>query len=137
MLQHITFTNENMKFDLRLKSHLTLVLGEVGIGKTFFYHSYRNEIIAEGKENDVLFFNNDYESQTETVYSLIKKSKDKLIIIDNSELLLDKSMKRYISRDKNNQYLIITHTLNGYILRRDSAANMVLKGNTLCLEYVY
>lgn len=126
-----------MQFDLRLKSHLTLVLGEAGIGKTFFYHSYRNKIIAGGKENDLLFFNNDYESQTETVYSLIKKSKDKLIIIDNSELLLDKAMKQYISRDKNNQYLIITHTLNGYILRRDSAVNMILNDNTLCLKYIF
>lgn len=137
MLQHITFTNGNIKFDIKLASNLTLVLGESGVGKTFFYHSFKDKVLTEGKEEDVLFFNYDYVPQIKVLYEIIRKSNNKLIIIDNSELLLNKEMKQYISRDKNNYYVIFTHTLKGYILRRDSAANMVLKDNTLCLDYVF
>lgn len=48
-----------------------------------------------------------------------KRSKGKLIIIDNADILLDDAMRSYIALDGNNQYIIIGRNPTGLLLNID------------------
>ena len=49
----------------------------------------------------------------------VKRSKGKLIIIDNADILLDDAMRSYIVLDGNNQYIIIGRNPTGLLLNID------------------
>ena len=49
----------------------------------------------------------------------IKKLKDKLIVIDNADILLDDALRAYISLDDKNQYIIIGRNPTGLLLQYD------------------
>lgn len=77
--------------------------------------SFLKELSAEDKR--IKCFN--YLDWNKSYKSSIKRSKGKLIIIDNADILLDDAMRSYIALDGNNQYIIIGRNPTGLLLNID------------------
>ena len=77
--------------------------------------SFLKELAAEDKR--IKCFN--YLDWNKSYKSSIKRSKGKLIIIDNADILLDDAMRSYIALDGNNQYIIIGRNPTGLLLNID------------------
>ena len=77
--------------------------------------SFLKELSAEDKR--IKCFN--YLDWNKSYKSSIKRSKGKLIIIDNADILLDDAMRSYIAFDGNNQYIIIGRNPTGLLLNID------------------
>ena len=56
---------------------------------------------------------------TQFPVKVVNRSKGKLIIIDNADILLDDAMRSYIALDGNNQYIIIGRNPTGLLLNID------------------
>lgn len=54
----------------------------------------------------------------------IKRSKGKLFVIDNADILLDDAMRQYIAMDPLNQYVIIGRNPTGLMLGQDEIFEM-------------
>lgn len=77
-------------------------MGDSGTGKTATF-SFIKECMAINPK--ILCLN--YLDYQKDIKDIISKTKDKLIVIDNADILLDDDTRKYISTDDQNQYLII------------------------------
>ena len=73
--------------------------------------------------------------------SSIKRSKGKLFVIDNADILLDDSIRSYIALDNNNQYIIIGRNPTGLLLSMDEIYELKSEANgeitTLSLRHSF
>ena len=83
--------------------------------------SFLKELSAEDKR--IKCFN--YLDWNKSYKSSIKRSKGKLIIIDNADILLDDAMRSYIALDGNNQYIIIGRNPTGLLLNIDEVLSLI------------
>uniref|UniRef100_I5AW47 Uncharacterized protein n=1 Tax=Eubacterium cellulosolvens (strain ATCC 43171 / JCM 9499 / 6) TaxID=633697 RepID=I5AW47_EUBC6 len=100
--------------DLKLDYNITFINGESGEGKSAVY-SFIQELATEDKR--IKCFN--YLDIKKGYKTSIKKSKGKLFVIDNADILLDDQMRQYISLDSENQYIIIGRNPTGLMLNLD------------------
>lgn len=137
MIKAINFKVGTTIFDIKIINKLVFIMGLSGIGKTFFFNSYRDYVLANRKENSIYFYNYADLANRKYIYERMQNSKGKLFVIDNADLLISEKMKKFISNDSNNQYLIFTRNLEGYLYCRESIASMKLKDNKLYLDYIF
>lgn len=102
------------KVDLILDYNITFIIGDSGIGKSAVY-SFIEELSADNKS--IRCFN--YLDKNKNYKATIKRSKNKLFVIDNADLLLDDNIRQYISLDEANQYIIIGRNPSGLMLTYD------------------
>ena len=76
-------------------------MGDSGTGKTAVFSSIR-ECAATNPQ--LLCLN--YLDYQKDIRNIISMTKGKMIVIDNADILLDDEMRKYISLDGENQYLI-------------------------------
>ena len=107
--QHTSFV-----VDFQLKNNITFIAGDSGTGKSAVY-SFLQELAAENKS--IKCYN--YLDIKKNYKNAIKRSKGKLFIIDNADILLDDAMRSYISMDGQNQYIIIGRNPTGLLLAQD------------------
>lgn len=100
--------------NLNLDNNITFINGESGVGKSAVY-SFIQELTAENKNIRCL----NYLDENKNYKNTIKRSKGKLFVIDNADLLLDNKMRRYIAADTENQYVIIGRNPEGLMLNQD------------------
>lgn len=125
----------NITFSLNLKSGLTLIAGDSSTGKTMFYQKYMKKCRLENNKN-VVFINNDILSSGISLKALLNVS-NKLIIIDNADLLIDIDMARQIYNDGSNQYIIFGRDIGRYIVGKENIAEFKQVGNTIELKYIF
>ena len=104
----------SFQVDLHLENNITFLGGDSGTGRSTMF-SFFKELSAEDKR--IKCFN--YLDWNKSYKSSIKRSKGKLIIIDNADILLDDAMRSYIALDGNNQYIIIGRNPTGLLLNID------------------
>lgn len=110
--------------------NITMVLGNTGVGKSYFVDTL-SKLADGGYLKDVVTFN--YKNKSKI--NLIKKLRGKIIIIDNADILLSDSLRKYIYLDKNNYYLIVGRN-NRYL--HTSALNLAeLKFTSSKLSLTY
>lgn len=112
--KHIYTQHTSFVIDIQLQNNITLISGESGTGRTLLY-SIIEELAAEDKR--IKCFN--YLDYKKSYKSSIKRSKRKLFVIDNADILLDDSIRSYIALDNNNQYIIIGRNPTGLLLSMD------------------
>ena len=88
---NFTFTN-----------NITILTGDSATGKTASF-SFIKECMAINP--NILCLN--YLDYQKDIKELLNKTRGKLIVIDNADILLDDITRKYISLDDTNQYLII------------------------------
>ena len=88
MLQrNIRISANGIDFDLNLKANMVLVDGASGIGKSMLFRALRDYSLING--NKYLCINKDTLTDSNIIKSMILGADNKLIIIDNAEIVLD------------------------------------------------
>ncbi len=111
---HLYTKHTSFEVDLLLENNIAFISGESGTGKSALY-SFIEELAAEDKT--IKCFN--YLDFKKSYKSSIKRSKGKLFVIDNADILLDDNIRSYIALDNNNQYIIIGRNPTGLLLSMD------------------
>ena len=112
--ERIQTTHTSYTVDFNLETNVTFIVGNSGTGKSAVF-SFLQELAAEDKQ--IKCYN--YLDKGTGYKGSIKKFKEKLIVIDNADILLDDNMRWYIATDGQNQYIIIGRNPTGLMLDRD------------------
>ena len=115
VMDRISTTHTSFDVDLVLENNITLVNGYSGDGKSAVY-SFLEELATEDKR--IRCFN--YMSINENYKNAIRRSKGKLFVIDNADVLLDDKTRMFIATDGNNQYLLFGRNPTGLMLVADN-----------------
>ena len=92
------------KVDFDLRNNITMLMGDSGSGKTTVF-----DIIQEAavEDNRLLCVNYLSKTQDIDIEKLIMGAKDKLVVIDNADVILTDKLRKHIALDGENQYIII------------------------------
>ena len=112
--KHIYTKHTSFVIDIQLQNNITFIGGESETGRSLLY-SIIEELAAEDKR--IKCFN--YLDYKMSYKSSIKRSKGKLFVIDNADILLDDCIRSFIALDNNNQYIIIGRNPTGFLLNMD------------------
>lgn len=114
VLDRIQTTHTSYIVDFIIEANVTFIVGDSGTGKSAVF-SFLQEMAAEDKRMKCY----NYLDKKAGYRQAIKKSKDKLFVIDNADILLDDNLRWYIATDGKNQYIIIGRNPTGLMLNQD------------------
>lgn len=100
--------------DFALDYNITFIQGDSGVGKSAVF-SFLEELSAEDKR--IRCYN--YLDKSKGYKKAIPQLKEKLIVIDNADILLDEKLRNHIALDEKNQYIIIGRNPSGLLLAWD------------------
>ena len=83
-------------------NNITILMGDSGTGKTATFSFIRECMAIDSR---ILCLN--YLDYQKDIMTIISNTQGKLIVIDNADILLSDDIRKYISLDDKNQYLII------------------------------
>lgn len=126
----ITISDGRISFDFKLREPITLVQGDSATGKTLFYKLMQMISI---NDNNIIFINIDKIKEADMI---LKSAKNKLIIIDNADIVLTDKQAKSIREDKYNQYILFGRDTERYYLgNRNLASLYESKPGHINLEY--
>lgn len=111
----IEFRAEPFSYFLSFADRITLVRGDSATGKTYLYQMLEDLKMTKEYQKIRLF---NYKS--EEFHSDLKKCRDKFVVIDNADLLLDDADRKFINFDSSNQYMLFARNCDGLNLSADS-----------------
>jgi len=133
MITKYKTNGSGIEFDLVFHDTITIIGGESGVGKTVLFKALENDSILGNIEAICL----NYDDITSDIIDIILDSaKNKLIVIDNANVILTPEQMFKISIDKNNQYIIFAHSIQGLHPTEKNIAELKVKNNKGTLEYV-
>ena len=115
VMDRVATTHTSFEIDFVLENNITLVNGFSGDGKSAVY-SFIEELATEDKRIRCLNFLN----INDNYKNMIRRSKGKLFVIDNADILLDDKTRMHIATDSNNQYLLFGRNPTGLMLIADN-----------------
>ncbi len=118
----IKFDVAPFSYFLEFADRITLVRGDSATGKTYLYQMLEDLRLMEEYQAIKLF-----NYKTEEFHDNLKKCKDRFIVIDNADLLLDNEDRRFINFDSSNQYMLFARNCDG--LNLSSGSFMLLQEN--------
>ncbi|MCI9502891.1 MAG: hypothetical protein HFG76_13030 [Hungatella sp.] len=133
MIKQYKTSNSGVDFTLIFHDTLTIISGEAGIGKTILFKALENDSIL-GNINAICL---NYDDITSGIIDItLKSSRNKVIVIDNADVILTAEQKLKVSMDQNNQYIIFAHSIQGMHPAEKSIAELEVKDNKGTLNYV-
>lgn len=133
MLKRYRTSSNGVDFDLVFYDPLTIISGESGVGKTLLFKALRNDSILGIL--DAICLN--YESVTSNIIDItLNSAQNKIIVIDNADIILTVEQKFKISTDQNNQYIVFAHSIRGIHPGEKSIAELEVKYNKGKLNYI-
>ena len=126
--------DNNITFDLRFKNRLTLINGESGIGKTMLFKAIKRNTLLDNNKNIICL--NYKDKLSGNIEYILNSVNNKVIIIDDADISLTFSQRMQISLDTGNQYIIFTHSTDGYKPSRGSLAELIIKEGKGRLHYL-
>lgn len=120
-----------IKFDLKFLHELLLIDGDSGTGKSLFYKLIKSNTL---NDDSTLCINKDMAHIN--IASILKDTFNKLVVIDNADIILG-PMERHIiaSGNNNNQYIILGRDTAGLVEFPDQYAIMTIRNNIATLDY--
>lgn len=132
MIKRYKTKGNGVEFDLIFHDALTIITGESGSGRTFLFKILRNDSIIGLL--DAICLN--YEDIPSGIIDItLNSAKNKLIIIDNANIILTPEQMFNISIDNSNQYIMFVHSIQGIHPTERSIAKLKIKNNKGTLEY--
>ena len=119
VMERFSTTHSSYELDFKFPSNITLIIGDSGTGKTASY-SFIRECMS--MRNDILCL--DYTDYQKDILSILKTQRGKLIVIDNADILLTGDIRKYISTDDKNQYLIIGRNPDNLFTTKDNLVEL-------------
>lgn len=111
----ISFMAAPFSYNLVLNDRITLVRGDSATGKTYLYQMLEDLKMTK-KYQTIKLFN----YKTDDFHSNLKKCREKFIVIDNADLLLDNEDRQFINFEASNQYLLFARNCDGLNLSEKS-----------------
>lgn len=102
VMEHFSTVHTSFIVDFTFTNNITILAGDSGTGKTAVF-SFIRECMAVNPK--LLCLN--YLDYQKNIRDLIEQAEGRLIVIDNADILLDDDVRKCISLDGRNQYLII------------------------------
>lgn len=102
VMEHFFTVHSFFSVDFIFKNNITVLMGDSGIGKTAAF-SFIRECMAVNPK--ILCLN--YLDYQKDIKEIICNAEGKLIVVDNADILLNDDIRKHISLDDKNQYLII------------------------------
>ena len=115
--------------DLLFDDRITLVGGDSGTGKTVLYEMLEDVRLTDEYKAIKLF---NYKS--DDFLESLKLCRDKFIVIDNADILIDDDVRRFINFEFSNQYMLFLRNCDGLNVSDKSFKELKLKGNRITLE---
>lgn len=106
--------------DFQFTNNITILIGNSGTGKTASY----SFLLESRSEDDRIVCLNHTDIKSD-IKSIIESLEGKLIVIDNADILLDHSTRRYITFDSRNQYLIIGRDVRDFLTTEENLFELV------------
>ena len=120
VMKHFSTVHTSFAIDFTFTNNITILTGLSAVGKTAAY-SFIRECMAVNPKIVCL----NYLDYQKNVKEILMQIKDKLIVIDNADILLDDETRKYISLDGNNQYLIIGRNPKNLFTTKDNLFELV------------
>ena len=122
VMEHFFTVHSSFVVDFAFQNNITLLMGNSGIGKTAAF-SFIRECMAMNPK--LLCLN--YLDYQKNIKAIVSQAEEKLIVIDNADILLDDDTRKYISLDDKNQYLIIGRNPKNLFTTKDNLFELVRK----------
>lgn len=127
--KRITFKADPFSYDLEFEDRITLVGGDSGTGKTVLY-----EILADvrltDEYKDIKLFN--YKS--EDFLESLKRCRERFIVIDNADNLINDDARKFINFESSNQYMLFLRNCDGLNVSDKSFKVLKFDNNRITLE---
>lgn len=124
----IEFNYTPYRYSLQFQHRITLVGGDSGSGKTFLFKALSDaRYLGKYKKLKLL----DY--CTEDFIERLTESRDRFIVIDNADTLLNDDARNFINYEKSNQYLLFLRNCDGLAVSRTSFKVLQECNNEICL----
>lgn len=120
VMKHFSTVHTSYIVNFEFTNNITILTGASAIGKTASF-SFIRECMAVNP--DIVCIN--YQDYQKDIKKLIASETGKLVVIDNADILLDDEIRKYISLDDKNQYLIIGRNPKNLFTTSDNLFELV------------
>ena len=125
----ITFKADPFSYELVFDDRITLVGGDSGTGKTVLYEMLEDLRLTDEYKAIKLF---NYKS--DNLLESLKQCKEKFIVIDNADILINDDIRRFINFEFSNQYMLFLRNCDGLNVSNQSFKVLKLNNNKITLE---
>lgn len=125
----IEFQAAPFQYRLEFADRITLVRGDSATGKTYLYQMLEDVKQLEPYRAIKLF---NYKS--DDFHTALKACRDKFIVIDNADTILNDDDRAFINFEKSNQYLLFLRKCDGLNLSVDSFTVLKEDNNRISLQ---
>ena len=108
--------------NFKFTNNITILMGDSGTGKTATFSFIRECMAIDSR---ILCLN--YLDYQKDIMTIISNTQGKLIVIDNADILLSDHIRKYISLDDKNQYLIIGRNPKNLFATKENLFELVNK----------
>ena len=127
--KNIIFKAAPFSYDLVFDDRITLVGGDSGTGKTVLYEMLEDLRLTDEYQAIKLF---NYKS--DALLESMQQCRDRFIVIDNADILIDDEVRRFINFDFSNQYMLFLRNCDGLNVSDKSFKVLKLNNNRITLE---
>ena len=127
--KNIIFKAAPFSYDLVFDDRITLVGGDSGTGKTVLYEMLEDLRLTDEYKAIKLF---NYKS--DDLLESMKQCRDRFIVIDNADILIDDEVRRFIKFEVSNQYMLFLRNCDGLNVSYKSFKVLKLDNNRITLE---
>ena len=120
VMKHFSTIHTSYIVNFEFTNNITILTGASATGKTASF-SFIRECMAVNP--DIVCIN--YQDYQKDIKKLIASETGKLVVIDNADILLDDEIRKYISLDDKNQYLIIGRNPKNLFTTSDNLFELV------------
>ncbi len=125
----IKFKADPFSYDLKFDDRITLVGGDSATGKTVLYGILEDLKMTE-EYRSIRLFN----YKTDGFFGQLTQCKNRFIVIDNADILIDDEVRRFINFEFSNQYMLFLRNCDGLNVSDKSFRVMRLCNNRVTLE---
>lgn len=111
----IEFQANPFSYKLNFTSRLTLVRGDSATGKTYLYQMLE-DLKQLDQYSEIKLFN--YKS--DDFHVALKECRNKFVVIDNADSILNQEDRKFINFEKSNQYLLFLRNCDGLNVSAES-----------------
>ena len=127
--KNIAFKADPFSYDLTFDDRITLVGGDSATGKTVLYEMLEDLRLTDEYKAIKLF-----NYKTDNLLESMKQCKDKFIVMDNADILVDDDVRKFINFEFSNQYMLFLRNCDGLNVSNKSFKVLKLEQNRITLE---
>ena len=120
------------RINISVCKHLTMIMGESGVDKSYLF-SVLQTLVLGGRLKNVVCIN----YRNTDALSKLKSFKNQLIVIDNSDILLDEKQKLFTRTDINNHYLLIGRDVYALGTGPYNLGQLAVSNRGISIEYPF